>query len=74
MPIGLSRIAPLSAHAREYVAWAWAVNGFFSVIASILSTIVAMVLGFQLLLGLAFAIYVVAVLALSRIPARVGAE
>jgi len=70
MPIGLARIASLSAHRREYIAWAWAVNGFFSVIASILSTILAMMVGFQVLLGLAFAIYVVAVLALGRLSAE----
>jgi spermidine synthase len=68
MPLGLRTIALSTEHAREYVAWAWAVNGFFSVIASILSTILAMIIGFQWLMLVALGIYVVGVLALSRIP------
>ncbi|HEX5068234.1 MAG TPA: hypothetical protein VFY49_19090, partial [Myxococcota bacterium] len=63
------RIAALGSHEREYVAWAWALNGFFSVIASIASTIIAMLVGFTLLLGIAFAVYVAAALALLSIPA-----
>jgi spermidine synthase len=68
MPLGLMTIAAMTDHPREYVAWGWAVNGFFSVIASILSTILAMTIGFRLLLSMAFAIYVVGALMLSRIP------
>jgi spermidine synthase len=68
MPLGLRSIARSTPHAREYVAWAWAVNGFCSVIASILSTILAMVIGFKWLMLLALGIYVVGVLALARLP------
>ena len=68
MPIGLMTIAGITRHPREYVAWAWAVNGFFSVMASILSTILAMVFGFKLVLSLALAIYAVGALALTRLP------
>ena len=32
---------------EEYVAWAWAVNGFFSVIGSVLTTMLAMTFGFR---------------------------
>ena len=70
MPLGLRTVASLTEHRREYVAWAWAVNGFFSVIASILSTILAMVIGFRLLLLTAVAVYAVGVFALSRIPSE----
>jgi hypothetical protein len=52
---------------REYVAWAWAVNGFFSVISSVLSTILAMVIGFDAIMATALGLYVLAVLALTRL-------
>jgi hypothetical protein len=56
MPLGLSTVAALTPHSREYIAWGWAVNGFFSVITSILSTILAMIAGFKVVLFLALAI------------------
>ena len=68
MPLGLRSVASLSARVREYVAWAWAINGFFSVIASILATILAMVIGFRWLLLVALAIYFVGAWALLRLP------
>jgi hypothetical protein len=68
LPLGLGVVAAQSTHSRVYVAWAWAINGFFSVIASILSTILAMAFGFKVLLLLALAIYLVGVVSLSRIP------
>jgi hypothetical protein len=68
LPTGLRYVARLGPHRRQMVAWAWAVNGFFSVMASVLSTMLAMILGFQLVLALALIIYAVGVLALVRIP------
>jgi predicted membrane-bound spermidine synthase len=68
MPIGLKTIAWTTPHKREYIAWAWAVNCFFSVMASILSTILAMVVGFKFVLFLSVAIYIIGALALSRLP------
>ena len=68
MPIGLTTVAAVSEHEREYIAWAWAVNGFFSVMSSVLATILAMSWGFQLVLWLAVGIYAVGALSLSRIP------
>jgi spermidine synthase len=68
MPIGLTTAANATDHKREYVAWAWAVNGFFSVIASILSTVLAMIIGFRLLLLLALVIYAIGVISLTRLP------
>lgn len=70
MPLGLARVAALGAYGREYVAWAWAVNGFFSVMASILSTILAMAFGFQLVLLVALAVYAVGIASLMQIPER----
>lgn len=68
MPIGLKIVARITPHKREYVAWAWAVNGFFSVIASILSSILAMIFGFKLVLLLAVGIYAIGVCALILMP------
>ncbi|HKF92946.1 MAG TPA: hypothetical protein VKC52_15875 [Acidimicrobiia bacterium] len=81
MPLGLGAVAGLTRHPREYVAWGWAVNGFASVIGAVLTTILAMALGFGVVLILALVVYGVAVLALRgllrAIPAAVpdgGAE
>jgi hypothetical protein len=48
------------------------VNGFCSVVASVLATILAMSFGFHAVLALAAAIYAVGVAALLRIPAPVS--
>jgi MFS family permease len=68
MPLGLRAVGGLTSRPREYVAWAWAVNGFFSVMASILSTILAMVFGFQTLFLIALAVYMVGAFSLTRLP------
>jgi hypothetical protein len=64
MPLGLEAVAGLSEHAREYVAWGWAVNGFASVVGAVLTTILAMSFGFQTVLFLALGVYAVALVAL----------
>jgi hypothetical protein len=64
MPLGLGAVAGLTRYPREYVAWGWAVNGFASVIGAVLTTILAMALGFGAVLVLALVVYAVAVLAL----------
>lgn len=68
MPLGLSAVGSLSPHRREYVAWAWALNGFFSVVASVLATIVAMASGYSIVLLLSICAYAVASLALYTLP------
>lgn len=73
MPLGLRTIGALSTHPEEYVAWAWAVNGFCSVMASVLSTILSMTFGFDAVLLIAMGIYAVGLLALRSIPAPRGA-
>src|SRR5262249_39273295 len=35
MPMGLRTVSRMTEKSHEYVAWVWAINGFFSVIASI---------------------------------------
>jgi MFS family permease len=68
MPLGLRTVSRLTERSHEYVAWVWAINGFFSVIASILSTILAMVVGFRVLLLIALGVYFIGALALMRMP------
>jgi spermidine synthase len=80
MPLGLHAVSSLSEHPREYVAWGWAVNGFASVIGSVLSTMLAMTFGFRTVLVIALVAYIVAIAAMrglfvatSRtVPARSG--
>jgi hypothetical protein len=68
MPLGLSAVARLGTeHADEYVAWSWAVNGFFSVIGSVATTILSMSFGFNVVMTLALGVYGVALVALVAI-------
>ncbi|MEL7206933.1 MAG: hypothetical protein AAGK32_01650, partial [Actinomycetota bacterium] len=67
MPVGLGAVAGLSDHREEYVAWSWAVNGFFSVIGSVLTTILAMTFGFDTVLVVALVTYLIALGALYRL-------
>jgi len=69
MPLGLSLVSGLSPHGDEYVAWSWAINGFFSVIGSVLTTILSMSFGFSTVQFVAFGVYVIAALAFTRISA-----
>ncbi|HKA82727.1 MAG TPA: hypothetical protein VKD21_02630 [Acidimicrobiales bacterium] len=63
MPLGLATVSRLTDHGDAYAAWGWAINGFFSVIGSVLTTILSMSLGFRAVQLAALAIYAVAVLA-----------
>ena len=69
MPIGLATVAGTTELQQEYVAWAWGVNGFASVVGSVLTTILSMTFGFNLVMILATATYTVGVAAMWRIPA-----
>ncbi len=62
MPLGLSQVKRLAA-GEEYSAWAWAVNGFLSVVGSVLTTILAMEFGFRSVQWLALVLYAIAVVA-----------
>lgn len=68
LPLGVSVVTGFGVHEREYVAWSWAVNGFFSVVASVLATIVAMATGYHWVLAIAGFIYVGGAAALWSIP------
>jgi MFS family permease len=69
MPLGLGRVASLTEHGEEYVAWGWAVNGFFSVIGSVLTTILSMAVGFRLVQFAALGAYAIAAIAFTTLPA-----
>ena len=62
MPLGLRAVTSLHQHRELYVAWGWAVNGFFSVIGSTLTTILSMTFGFQFMFVLAVIVYGIAAL------------
>jgi hypothetical protein len=70
MPLGLGVVGRITSHQQEYVAWSWAVNGFFSVIGSVLTTILSMMIGFRSVLILAFGTYLVAVAAFVALKRR----
>jgi hypothetical protein len=89
VPLALGMIAPLAlvlgapfAHGVTLLArlnpsavpWAWAVNGCCTVVGSILTVVVSMNLGFSAVLLLAWAIYVVAFLAIRVLQATPAAE
>ena len=74
MPLGLLTVSRLGPHAAEFVAWGWAVNGFASVVSSILAVILSMVIGFNAVLMLAIVCYLIAAVTLLRLPPRQGAH
>lgn len=67
MPLGLGLVSRLTDHGEEYAAWSWAVNGFFSVIGSVLTTILSMAFGFRTVQFAALVVYAVAVMAFVRL-------
>jgi hypothetical protein len=69
MPIGIATVSALTPHSKQFIAWAWAINRFFSVVASVGSTMLSMTYGFQAVFALSLGIYAVGVYALSRTPA-----
>lgn len=64
MPIGLRTVSHFTEEREAFVTWGWAVNGFFSVISSILATILAMTYGFNAVMAMALGLYAVGVAAL----------
>ena len=73
MPMGIRAVAAISPQAEVTVAWAWAVNGFFSVISSVLTTVLSMAWGFSVVLFLGLAVYAVAAAVLQSLPEPAGA-
>jgi hypothetical protein len=68
MPLGLMRVGALTVHTQEYVAWGWAVNGFFSVIGSVLTTMLSMTFGFHAVQYAALFVYGLAVVMFLLLP------
>jgi hypothetical protein len=73
MPLGLRAVSALTPLAEEYVAWAWAVNGFFSVIGSVLTTILSMTFGFRAVQLSALGLYAIAAIAFVRLSSTASA-
>ena len=60
-PLGLSRV---SREMPDFVPWAWGINGCASVVSGILATLLAVHLGFNVVVGLAAGLYLFAALLL----------
>jgi hypothetical protein len=69
MPMGLAALTKLTASPEQYIAWSWAINGFFSVIGSVGTTILSMMFGFRIVLVLGLVTYAIATLALRNLAA-----
>ena len=67
MPLAITLVATDEVHSSEYVAWGWAINGFFSVIGSTLTTIVSMTYGFRVVLLSAVVLYLIVIVLLRRL-------
>lgn len=65
----IGAVARRTEHSREYVAWGWAVNGFASVVGTVVSTILVMSFGFNVVLAVALGLYLVAIALLVRLLA-----
>ena len=61
-PTGMRRLA---ATCEDAIPWAWAINGFASVVGAVLATLLAIHLGFAAVILLAVLIYAVACVALT---------
>ena len=67
MPFPLG-IRMLEFHAPQLIPWGWAINGFLSVLSSILATVIAMGLGFTWVLLGAGAVYALGLLLAPVVP------
>jgi hypothetical protein len=70
LPLGVRCIARRVEDPAPLVAWAWATNGFFSVIGSVATTMLAMTVGFRLVFCVAAGTYLIAVWLLTRLAPR----
>ncbi|MEH6825515.1 MAG: hypothetical protein V7629_16580, partial [Motiliproteus sp.] len=60
-PIGLARVAD---RAPAFLPWAWGLNGFASVLGATLATLLAIELGFRVIVLIALGFYILAVILL----------
>lgn len=68
MPLGLGSVSQTTPYGDQYVAWCWAINGFFSVMASVLATLLSMTFGFNAVMLMGLAIYLIGIAAFRRVP------
>ena len=64
LPIGVYKLGRIEAMG---IPWAWGMNGFFTVFGGFLAVLLSIKLGFELVLQVGYAIYLLAFLAFSRI-------
>jgi len=69
IPLGLRSVSMVTERGDQYVAWCWAINGFFSVMASVLATLLSMSFGFNAVMLMGLVIYILGVAAFRRVPA-----
>jgi hypothetical protein len=76
LPLGVRAAAQHTSSAEPFVAWCWAVNAFFSVVGSVLATILSMSIGFASVASAGVGVYLVAAAALagSLVTARPASE
>jgi len=67
------RSSSVTPYHEQFVAWCWAVNGFCSVVASVLATILAMTTGFNTVILAGLVCYLIGVTAFLRLPATAPA-
>lgn len=67
-----SGIQIISRKSSQLIPWAWGVNGFFTVIGSVLSLILSMMIGFQAVLWIAAAVYLLCLGAIRRVDRLKG--
>jgi hypothetical protein len=72
MPFPLG-ILGLEAKPRGAIAWAWGINGLFTVIGGVSSVILSLIFGFRVSLSIALSLYLVAFALFPRLsPERPG--
>jgi len=64
-PLGLGRV---SSRVASLVPWAWGINGCASVVSTVLATLLAMSIGFNLVIIIALSLYTLAAVSLARFP------
>ncbi|MGO9139303.1 MAG: hypothetical protein ACLP9S_05000 [Syntrophales bacterium] len=70
IPMGIpfpSGLSALSTERGGFVSWAWSINGFFSVIGSSVTVLIAISWGFKSIILIALVLYIVAALTFSRL-------
>lgn len=67
MPLGLRWAASVTPHAQAFVAWCWAINGFCSVVASVLATVLSMTFGFGRVLLAGAGVYLIGIAVLAGV-------